>query len=310
MKMFNKFLSVLLVICLIVTLIPNELLNVVKAEEINSENEVILSAEEQEFIKIELSEELANELNTAINEELYVEVAEVSNNSIVVETTYKDNEEQANFELLFELDTEEIILEAEHLEDGQTIYGEYSIEVLEMDEDSYVFKFIDLKTTEEYLVDSTQIQASALPVLVYFIGAQVVRITVQQIGKKAVLKIGKKVFQQKSKEVARKATINFTNFSTKAGGKNVSFTKSKMQHILQNHHPNYWTGKGGKSMFDPKLNVNDVKSIVTGAINQNKTKIGNALKKGESVNIYRTVNGIKYKVHIGKDGYVKSAYPV
>lgn len=75
-----------------------------------------------------------------------------------------------------------------------------------------------------------------------------------------------------------------------------------MQHILLNHHPNYWTGKGGKSMFDPKLNVNDVKNIVTNTINSNKIKIGNALKKGESINVYETINGVKYRVHIAKNG--------
>ncbi|MFP3719225.1 hypothetical protein [Niallia circulans] len=83
-----------------------------------------------------------------------------------------------------------------------------------------------------------------------------------------------------------------------------------MQHILQNHHPSYWTGKSGKSMFDPSLSVNQVKNIVTNVINSNKTTIGNALKKGNSVNVYKTINGIKYKVNIGKDEYVKSAYPV
>lgn len=45
-------------------------------------------------------------------------------------------------------------------------------------------------------------------------------------------------------------------------------------------------------------------------INSNKTKISTALSKGKPVDIYKTINGIKYKVHIGKDGYVKSAYPV
>ena len=216
----------------------------------------------------------------------------------------------AKFELEFSFETEEIIMTSEYLEEGQVVEGKYEIEILEINEDSYVFNFIDLNTGEEYIVDSTQIEASALPVIVYFIGSQVARITVQHIGKKAILKIGKKTFQAKSKDAAKKATVNFSNVTIKAGGKNVYFTKAKMQHILQNHHPNYWTGKGGKSMFDPSLSVNGVKNIVTNVINSNKTTIGNALKKGNSVNVYKTINGIKYKVNIGKDGYVKSAYPV
>ena len=56
--------------------------------------------------------------------------------------------------------------------------------------------------------------------------------------------------------------------------------------------------------------VNQVKNIVTNVINSNKTKISTELSKGKPVDIYKTINGIKYKVHIGKDGYVKSAYLV
>jgi len=83
-----------------------------------------------------------------------------------------------------------------------------------------------------------------------------------------------------------------------------------MRHILEGHHPKYWTGKEKPSMFDPKLDVNDVKNIVTNTINSNKAKIGTALKNGKSVSAYKTINGVKYEVHIGKNGYVKSAYPV
>lgn len=311
MKIVNKTLSILLIICLTVALIPHEFLNVVSAEGKDNESEVLLLPEEQEDIKIELNEELVSELNTSNSEELEVEVTEVSNETIVVETDYDDNLEQVNFETVFNLDSENIKLQAEYIdEDGKTYYEDYSVEVIEINDDSYIFNFINLKTKEETIVDSTQIQASAVPVFVYFVGAQIVRITIQKIGKKAVLKIGKKVFQQKSKDAAKKATTNFKNFSTKAGGKDINFTKAKMQHILQNHHPNYWTGKSGKSMFDPKLNVNDVKNIVTNTINSNKTKIGNALKKGESINVYKTINGVKYKVHIAKNGYVSTAHPV
>ncbi|PAE27980.1 SAR2788 family putative toxin [Oceanobacillus profundus] len=79
----------------------------------------------------------------------------------------------AKFELEFSFETEEIIMTSEYLEEGQVVEGEYEIEILEINEDSYVFNFIDLNTGEEYIVDSTQIEASALPVIVYFIGSQV-----------------------------------------------------------------------------------------------------------------------------------------
>lgn len=307
MKIAKKIFSVFLIICLLTTVMPYDLLHAVKAVDGVSDPEFTLTNEEQAVVEESLSDELITELDTENNEELNVEVADVSSDSLVIETTY---ENEAKIALEFSFETEEISMATEYIEKGQAVEGEYEIEILEVNENSYVFNFIDLNTGEEYIVDSTQIEASALPVIVYFIGSQVARITVQHIGKKAIIKIGKKTFQAKSKDAAKKATVNFSNVTIKAGGKNVYFTKSKMQHILQNHHPNYWTGKSGKSMFDPSLSVNQVKNIVTNVINSNKTTIGNALKKGNSVNVYKTINGVKYKVNIGKDGYVKSAYPV
>lgn len=140
MKIVNKTLSILLIICLTVALIPHEFLNVVSAEGKDNESEVLLLPEEQEDIKIELNEELVSELNTSNSEELEVEVTEVSNETIVVETDYDDNLEQVNFETVFNLDSENIKLQAEYIdEDGKTYYEDYSVEVIEINDDSYIF---------------------------------------------------------------------------------------------------------------------------------------------------------------------------
>ena len=83
-----------------------------------------------------------------------------------------------------------------------------------------------------------------------------------------------------------------------------------MEHILQNHHPKYWIGENRKTFFDPDFSVNDIKNIVTNVINSNKKNIKNNLEKGKKVNVFKKINGVEYQVHIGKDGYVKSAYPI
>lgn len=308
MKTLNKIISVLLVFLLVSSLLPSTLANAAQGE---NQSIKIFDLEEQKDIEATLDEELTQELNTVNSDELEIEVADVTSDAIVVESSYEDKDINVNIELEFDYAQETIVMETKHFEGNETLYGEYEIEVVDINEDeSYILNFIDLKTGEEHTVDSTQVQASAVPILVYMIGAQVVRVTITHVGKKAVLKIGSKTFQKKTKDAAIKATSNFSTWTTKAGGKTVTFSKAKMQHVLKNHHPNYWTGASGKSMFDPKLNVNDVKNIVTKTINSNKTTIGNALKKGNSVNVYKTINGIKYKVNIGKDGYVKTAHPV
>ncbi|MFJ7661621.1 hypothetical protein ACIQXW_04390 [Lysinibacillus sp. NPDC097162] len=94
------------------------------------------------------------------------------------------------------------------------------------------------------------------------------------------------------------------------GGKKVYFTKAKMRHILENHHPNYWTGNEGKSFFDPDLSVNDIKNIVTTVINKNKVAISRQLNRMEGIEVRAEVNGIEYKVKLNRHGHVNSAFPV
>lgn len=83
-----------------------------------------------------------------------------------------------------------------------------------------------------------------------------------------------------------------------------------MRHILENHHPNYWTGNEGKSFFDPDLSVNDIKNIVTTVINNNKSEISRQLIKKEGIKVQAKVNGIEYRVRISRTGHINSAYPV
>lgn len=100
-----------------------------------------------------------------------------------------------------------------------------------------------------------------------------------------------------------------SNCFLKVFGKSDFTTDVEYGVILEGHHPTYWTGATGKSMFDPNLSVTDIKNIITSVIRYNKTKINTNLKAGLSENYYQTINGVKYRVHINSEGYVSSAYP-
>lgn len=130
------------------------------------------------------------------------------------------------------------------------------------------------------------------------------------MAKKAAIKIGTKTFIAVSSSAAKKATVNFVNSNIAVGSSKVVLSKAKMQHILKNHHPSYWTGAKNKSMFDPSLRVNDIKNIVNSVVRQNSSTISRNLAKGIGSDVRGTVNGVNYFVRIGKNGYVQSAYPV
>lgn len=257
-----------------------------------------------------LNSELQLALATEINENLNVEVTDVSKlGTIVIDSIYKDDNNSTNINMKLSPQTEEIIVEVES-EEGESIAKDsYRVEIIDISDDVYKLKFIDLTTGEEYIIDSTQVEAAAVPALIYVIGAKAISATIQYIGKKAFMKIGTKTFYAKSKDAAKKATVNFSNLTINVGTKNVYFTRAKMRHILEGHHPTYWTGATGKSMFDPNLSVTDIKNIITSVIRYNKTKINTNLKAGLSENYYQTINGVKYRVHINSEGYVSSAYP-
>lgn len=309
---FQKFVIKVLIVCLVIYSLPLSAIEHVNAESLSTtskDQSDNLTNEEQIEIKEELNQDINHELDID-NSDINIEVTDVNDESVLIETAYEDNNIETLLDIEFSTETEDIIISSEVIENGQVTYSQFKVEVIKSTDATFVATFKNVATGEEYTYDSTKLQASAVPVLVYIIGAQVVRVVITKIGQKAVLKIGKKTFIAKSKSAAKSATANFTNFTANVGSKKVYFTKAKMQHVLQGHHPSYWTGKGGKSMFDPNLNVNQVKNIVTNTISSNKTKINNALKKGTKVDIYKTINGVKYKVHIGKDGYVKTAHPV
>lgn len=309
---FQKFVIKIVIACLVIYSLPLSVIEQIKAESLSTtgkEQSNNLTEEEQIEIREKLNQDIHNELDIA-NNDINVKVTDVNDASVVIETTYKDNNTEALLDIELSTETEDIIISSKVIENGEATYSQFKVDVIESTETTFVATFKNVETGEEYTYDSTMLQASVLPALVYVIGTTVLRVAITKVGQKAALKIGKKTFLAKSKNASKTATANFTDFTVNVGSKKVYFTKAKMQHILQGHHPNYWTGKGGKSMFDLDLSVNQVKNIVTNVINSNKTKINTKLSKGKSVDIYKTINGIEYKVHIGKDGYVKSAYPV
>lgn len=232
-----------------------------------------------------------------------------SEENLTIETEVENEDVKASIELDISRETEEIVIRSEVEEAEAFQKNEYRVDVLESEGDKFIATFTDLETGEVYEVNSTELQASVVPYLVYILGGLVIKCAVKKIGSKLALKIGKKTFYQKLKKSSKSVTKTYSPVSYSVGGGNkVTFSKAKMEHILQNHHPKYWIGENRKTFFDPDFSVNDIKNIVTNVIN--KKIIKNILEKGKKVNVFKKINGVEYQVHIGKDGYVKSAYTI
>ena len=131
MKKLNKAFTILIIICLLNT---TGLLKVSNGAEASSTNEeIILTKEEQKNLEEDLNSELQLALATEINENLNVEVTDVSKlGTIVIDSIYKDDNNSTNINMKLSPQTEEIIVEVES-EEGESIAKDsYRVEIIDI----------------------------------------------------------------------------------------------------------------------------------------------------------------------------------
>jgi len=277
---------------------------------------VIISIDDIHDVNIEeYQQELYDELNKNLiysdDSTINIQNIEIYDNELLVQTTFESEDLKADLDIKFDSESEEILIDSVIEEKGIVEHNNYRVTMQQLEDDHYSTIFTDLETQETYESNPTRLEASIIHAIVYRIGSAIIQYTIKKIGTKKILQIGKRSFYSKSKDAAKKAVANFTDITLDVGGgKKVYFTKAKMRHILERHHPNYWTGNEKKTFFDPDLSVNDIKNIVTTVINNNKSAISRSLNSNHSIKVYGKVNGINYRVYVEKDGIISSAYPV
>ncbi|MFJ5789884.1 SAR2788 family putative toxin [Lysinibacillus sp. NPDC093197] len=315
MKWKKHFISIIIALLLFANIGPN-LIAAQDYDVVSDEPIVMISIDDIHDVNPEeYQQELYDELNKNLvysdDSTINIRNIEIYDNELLVQTTFTSEALNADLDIKFNSESEEIFIDSVIEENGTVEQNHYRVTMQQLEDGHYSTIFTDLETYETYETNPVRLQPYVIPPLVYIIGGAVVRYTVQKFGFKQVLKIGKRTFYSKSKDAAKKAVANFTDITLDVGGgKKVYFTKAKMRHILENHHPNYWTGNEGKSFFDPDLSVNDIKNIVTTVIDKNKFAISRRLIDGKDINVFAKVNGIEYKIVINKYGHVSSAYPV
>lgn len=91
-----------------------------------------------------------------------------------------------------------------------------------------------------------------------------------RVGVHVLIKVGSRVAKYAVAPASRvtNALKNFSTLNFRAGSNPVKLTKSRMKHILERHHPQYWNGTetATQSFFNPKMSVSDVRSLIHGAL--------------------------------------------
>ncbi|WP_339262425.1 SAR2788 family putative toxin [Lysinibacillus sp. FSL K6-3209] len=315
MKFKKSFISIIIAALLFANIGPN-LIAAQEDDVVSDEPIVMISVDDiQDVNTEEYQQELYEELNKNLiysdDSTINIRNIEIYDNELFVQTTFESEDLKADLDIKFDSESEEILIDSVIEENGTVEQNQYRVTMQQLEDDHYSTIFTDLETQETYESNPVILQPHVIPPLVYLIGGEVVRYTVLKFGFKQVLKIGKRTFFSKSKDAAKKAVVNFTDVTIDVGaGKRVYFTKANMRHILERHHPNYWTGKEKKTFFDPDLSVNDIRNIVTTVINNNKSAISKRLNDIQGINVRAKVNGIEYEVRLNKYGHVNSAFPV
>ena len=93
-------------------------------------------------------------------------------------------------------------------------------------------------------------------------------------GGQYAVKFGSKIFKKQPASAAQVETLSFQPATINIGnGNTVLLQRSSMVHILQNHHPRFWTGSTGKTLFNPNITTPQLRSQIIQIINQNRDKI-------------------------------------
>lgn len=168
----KKLLIKLMVFSLILSSLPSHIAN---------------ATTEKELTQAINKTELANVLPQNIEE---VEIkGDEKENSINVSVDLLTKDKKINSEIVFYNDlTEDNYVTIESIsENGEIINKGYYLNIIDITEYSYKFKLIDVDSSGELVIDSTQLQATAIPVLVGLIVRTGLNYVIKHYGKKLAM---------------------------------------------------------------------------------------------------------------------------
>lgn len=177
--MKKNFIKILITTLIISSILPSY--STVKAEEIESKNHISLDEVEAEALINSNEEELdsVESFNIAGSE---------TEESVDINLELETQKEQINAEMSISADNSDSFVDIETTdENGDTISKNYSLEIIEINEEKVIAKVIDNVTLEETIIDSTKTQTTALPVIVALIVRAGLQYAIKHYGKKAAM---------------------------------------------------------------------------------------------------------------------------
>ncbi|MFB1051684.1 SAR2788 family putative toxin [Paraliobacillus sp. JSM ZJ581] len=130
----------------------------------------------------------ADSIETATLENgLELEIVEKTKDAVVVETEHIAGETEVFVEIDMDRETEDINVSGEVVnEGGQVISENYDVVVHDVEGDNFIATFIDTKTGDIIDIDSTEMSASALPlVIIAAVARYGIKYAIKKYGKKA-----------------------------------------------------------------------------------------------------------------------------
>ena len=305
----KKIISCLLVSLLVLNGIIPGVNAYASTGEINYEyNLDYLEVLEEEILE-EFEEELVQEYGFEILEDMEVDIS-ISEEEFIVEIDFEEEDFIASLEIAMNIEDDDItLIYSEANAQGERIIQEFKVIVDEIDEEIFIATLIDLDTGETHRIDTSELNASALPVLIIAIGGKIIKTAIVKVGTKMALKIGGKTFFAAPAATVTNALKNFSAVSYRVGSHTFRLTQTDMRHILVRHHPSYWNGtiKSSQTFFHHNTTINQIRNIAIELAKQNRTIIAS---KGttSTFQVHGMLNGVRYTMGI-TNGHIRQIYP-
>lgn len=265
---------------------------VAKAKELESHNETLFNENNLTEVITENSIEEVTEINSDEANQVFEEavedvsdvvetVAVVDDTETVVETKIESEDISADGSLLIDNETNEITFDfATEDENGEVIEQTYRVILNSISEEDFNATLINVETGEVLEVDSTQLQASVIPVVAVLVGFLVrwgISWVIKQFGKAAL----KSAVKDIGKKIAKKSLGKGTTGRQVA---NDLVEEIFMEHVLSNpldgatelksiklsdkrwHHSDGWV------KMERKLKTKEGQNVVIHFVYNKKTK--------------------------------------
>ncbi|UTR17053.1 SAR2788 family putative toxin [Salipaludibacillus sp. LMS25] len=200
-----------------------------------------------------------NIIDNGMGEELLyyeVETDEYIKDDIgVFEASVDTGEISIDSELLYNIEDDDIVASAVLVDEkGEELYFDYEINIIDIDLNTYEFiaEFIDVKTKEVSIYNSSELSASALPlvgVVIGFLAKQTLKKAISKFGPKAIITL-MKTSEKLAGTIAKKLGYKATNYKSQ-GAKIYERTSGKgLKFIVRDktsHNGGVWKGASKRS---------------------------------------------------------------